>query len=54
MGKAWGIGSDEGFILFSFFSLFFFRAAPVAYGGSQVKGLIGAVAGGLRHSSQQR
>ena len=32
--------------------LFFiiFRAAPVAYGGSQARGLIGAVAAGLCHS----
>ena len=27
-----------------------FRAAPVAYGGSQARGLIGAVAAGLRQS----
>ena len=27
-----------------------FRAAPAAYGGSQARGLIGAVAPGLRHS----
>ena len=38
--------------------LFFFffclnRAAPKAYGGSQARGLIGAVAAGLHHSSQQ-
>ena len=30
--------------------LFLFRAAPVAYEGSQAKGQIGAVATGLRHS----
>ena len=29
---------------------FFLRVAPVAYGGSQVRGLIKAVAAGLRHS----
>ena len=28
----------------------FFRAAPAAYGGSQARGLIGAVAASLRHS----
>ena len=28
----------------------FFRAAPTAYGGSQARGLIGAVALGLHHS----
>ena len=38
-------------ILFSL-SFFFclFRAAPTAYGGSQARGLIGAVATGLYHS----
>ena len=37
---------------FSFFYLFIlvFRAITVAYGGSQARGLIGAVAAGLRHS----
>ena len=29
---------------------FFLRAAPVAYGGSQARGLIGATAAGLHHS----
>ena len=29
---------------------FFFRAAPVAYGDSQARGLIGAVPAGLGHS----
>ena len=35
-----------------FLSFFFclFRATPVAYGGSQARGLIGAAAAGLRHS----
>ena len=43
-----GTPSDD--ILF-FFRLFAFsRAAPEAYGGSQVRGLIGAVATGLRQS----
>ena len=37
-------------IFFLFFSSFFFRDAPVAYGSSQVMGQIGAVAAGLRHS----
>ena len=27
-----------------------FRAAPMAYRGTQARGLIGAVTGGLRHS----
>ena len=30
---------------------FFFRAAPEAYGGSQARGPIGAVAAGLLHSN---
>ena len=37
------------FFLFFFF-LVFFRAAPVAYGDSQARGLIGAVSAGLHHS----
>ena len=36
------------FYFLIFWSLF--RAAPVAYGGSQARGGIGAVATGLRHS----
>ena len=32
------------------FCLFFFRTAPIAYGGSQARRLIGAVAAGLCHS----
>ena len=35
-------------IYFLFFCLF--RAVPMAYGGSQTRGLIGAVATGLCHS----
>jgi len=39
------------FLFFFFFCLFAFsRAAPTAYGGSQARGLIGAVAAGLYHS----
>ena len=33
-----------------FFCFCFLRATPVAYGGSQARGLIGAVAAGLHHS----
>ena len=29
---------------------YFFRAAPMTYGGSQARGLIGAVTAGLYHS----
>ena len=39
------------FVFFFFFCLFAFsRAAPVAYGGSQARDPIGAVAASLRHS----
>ena len=37
------------FVLFCFVALFF-RAAPVAYGDSQARGLIRAIAAGLHHS----
>ena len=33
-----------------FFSFWLFRATPAAYGGSQARGQIGAVATSLRHS----
>ena len=36
--------------LFIYFVFCLFRAAPAAYGGSQAKGPIGAVAAGLHHS----
>ena len=47
--------SQEATFSFSFFFSFFFvfcpfRAAPLAYGGSQARGLIGAVAAGLCQS----
>ena len=35
------------------FFLLLFRAAPKAYGSSQVRGQIEAIAAGLHHSSQQ-
>ena len=35
---------------FFFFGFCLFRAAPVAYGGSQPRGGIGALAAGLHHS----
>ena len=42
------------FFFFIFFCLFAISwAAPEAYGGSQARGLIRAVAAGLHHSSQQ-
>ena len=36
--------------LFSFFVFCLFRAAPAAYGGSQARGLIGAIVAGLHLS----
>ena len=38
------------FFFFFFFFFLLFRAAPEAYGVSQARGLIGAVATGLHHS----
>ena len=48
----WGVVVNLGIFGIFFFVLFlsFFRAAPVAYGGSQARGLIGAVAAGLCQS----
>ena len=42
--------SISNIIFFSFFFLVFSRAAPAAYGVSQPRGLIGAVAAGLHQS----
>ena len=44
--------SKKGFSSFFFFFVFlpFSRASPAAYGGSQARGLIGAVAAGLCQS----
>ena len=42
------------FVLFCFVCLLLFRAALAAYGGSQARGQIRAVAAGLHHRSQQR
>ena len=38
------------FCVFSFFCFLLFRATPAAYGGSQAKGPIGAIAASLLHS----
>ena len=38
------------FIYFYYYYFFFSRAAPAAYGGSQARGGIEAVAAGLHHS----
>ena len=42
--------SSQGPTIIKFFFFCLFRAAPAAYGGSQARGLIGAVAAGLRQS----
>ena len=44
----WNSVCEVTFFLFFFFLLF--RAAPMAYGGSQARGRIGATAAGLHHS----
>ena len=43
---------NVGFKLFTFFFVFlpFLELLPAAYGGSQARGRIGAIAAGLRHS----
>ena len=38
------------FVLFYFYFYLLFRAAPAAYGGSQARGQIRAIAAGLHHS----
>ena len=45
-----GEHSFHSFFFFFFWSFCLFRAAPTACGGSQARGLIGAVAAGLHHS----
>ena len=63
-GRDWGVKKDvkEDFLFLSFLTsltkvhtnfFFFPKAAPAAYGGSQARGLIGAVAASLcqRHSN---
>ena len=48
MIEEWCVNYAWNNMLPFFFGLF--RAAPTAYGGSQTRGLIGAVATGLHHS----
>ena len=54
------VGFFSFFLFFSFFFFFFFlsfclyRASPMACGGSQARGQIGAVAASLHQSPQQR
>ena len=43
-------GGGGPFIRSFLLSFFLFRAVPVAYGGSQARGQIGAIDSGLRHS----
>ena len=40
--------------LFIYLFIYLFRVAPAAYGGSEARGQIRAVAASLRHSSQKR
>ena len=42
------------FIYLSFFTFCLSRATPVAYGGSQARGLIGVIAAGIRQSYNSR
>ena len=46
--KIYNYSANSLIFLFLFFCLF--RAAPMAYGGSQARGRFGAVASGLHHS----
>ena len=52
--EVWGKGKDAHLYHFLFFKIYLFlpvsRATPAAYGGSQARGLIGAVATGLCQS----
>ena len=48
-------GNTMAFLFFFFFFSFcLFKAAPMAYGGTQARGRIGAVAAGLCHSHSNR
>ena len=47
-------GTAPSLFLSFFLSFFLFRAAPVAYGGSQARDQIEAVAAGIHRSSHQR
>ena len=42
--------SGNGILFLSFLPSFLFSAAPEAYGGSQARGGVGAVAAGLHYS----
>ena len=52
MGWGWGCFWKEPYKggIFLFFFFFFFRAVLAAYGGSQSRGQIGAVAASVHHS----
>ena len=47
---AWWVFCLVGWLVFFFFFFCLFRAAPVAYGSSQVSGQIRAASAGLHHS----
>ena len=48
--KYYIVGTSDSFL----FSFLLFRATPKAYGGSQARVPIGAIAAGLRHSLRHR
>ena len=48
------LGKELPFVLFFFFFFLPYRATPMANGGSQARGWIGAAAAGLRHSIATR
>ena len=57
----WGRGDGKAarnviifFLIIYLFFFLLFRATLIAYGGSQARGQIGAIAASLHHSSQQR
>ena len=52
VGLGFFVGFCSGFFFVVFvFCFCLFRATPLAYGGSQVRGQIGVVAAGLHHSN---
>ena len=46
-------GNSQRFFFFFFFFFVFFRSTPVAYGSSQARGPVGAVAANLHHSHRK-
>ena len=50
LGTIWRTTAGDGYILLLLLLLLFFRAAPAAYGGSQARGRIRAIAASLCQS----